>query len=337
MRHIAIAVLVAGLLAGCAVKQPEQASPAPVVAPAAGAQEAAVNLPQVAVSEADVLLQDAYRAEERKDMDSALPLYEESARKGSSKAHYELARLYAQGTFGIPKDLAVANRHLIESSRLGNDEATRVLAWQYLRGAGVEKSQIKAVELFDQAAKTSLRAQREAGMLYVNAYPQYALNDSKKGLTYLHTATQAGDPESAFYLYKTVTQMGAPTEESDAALVMAVQKGYPKALFLAGGVAMKQGKYEQASQIYLKAAMNDDAASMYEYANNVLLKKFKSNERELEACTWFAIAASKNNEASIKELVAQAGLRRMLEKKQPGRLDSMIASTKQLIRPWKAE
>jgi TPR repeat protein len=337
MRHIAIAVLVSGLLAGCAVNQPEQAPSNPVVAPVAAPQDATSNLPQVAVSEADVLLQDAYRAEERKDMESALPLYEESARKGSAKAHYELARLYAQGADGVVKDLAVANRHLIEASSMGNDEATRVLAWQYLRGAGVEKNQVKAVELFDQAAKTSLRAQREAGMLYVNAYPQYALNDSKKGLSYLHTATQAGDAESAFYLYKTVTQMGAPTDESDAALVMAVQKGYPKALFLAGSVAMKQGKYEQASQIYLKAAMNDDAASMYEYANNVLLKKFKSNERELEACTWFAIAASKNNEASINELVAQAGLRRMLEKKQPGRLDNMIASTKQLIRPWKAE
>ncbi|MEG0868861.1 MAG: hypothetical protein RSG77_17655 [Hafnia sp.] len=286
-----------------------------------------------ALSSRDVMLQDAYRAEERKDFASALALYTSAADQGSDQAHYELARIYAQSQ---PQDLVASNQHLIRASELGNAEATRVLAWQYLRGAGVEKDAVKAASLFDKAAESSVRAQREAGMLYANAFVGYPLNDNAKGLQYLRSATAAGDAEAAFYLYQNLTQSGVATPESDSAMVLAIQKEYPKALFVAGGFAMKKGKYEQASQVYLKAAMRGDADSMYAYANNVLLKRFPSSDRELEAYTWFSIAADKQHQESMNELKAQQGLKKMLERTQPGRLDNMISQTKLLIQPWQS-
>lgn len=337
MRRILTAMLIVGLMAGCSTVKQGKVDDKPIPAANVGLAVDAPETPAVAeapvVNPVDVMMRDAYKAEQRKDMDSALALYTSAGQQGNAQAHYELARIYAQGLSG-PVDLAKSNEHLTIAFGLGHAESTRVLAWQYLRGAGVQKDVEKAKQLFGKAAVTSVRAQREVGMLYVNAYSQYPLGDITMGLEYLRKAAHAQDAEAAFYLYKTIVGLGKPTDESDDALLFAVSQEYPKALFLFGQTAMNKGRYEQAGQIYLKAALLGDRDAMFEYANNVMLKRFQSLDREVEAYTWFSIAAEYKQPQAIEEMVAQKGTRNMLDRKEPGRLDRMIAGTKDLIHPW---
>lgn len=325
MQYLAAVTILVLLISGCASNSNLDEH---------GPSSNQVLIEKPVVDPVGVMLQDGYLAEQRSDYSSAEALYISAAQQGNAQAHYELARLYAKGSVGGVPDLKKCNDHLVMAMSLGHAEGTRVLAWQYMRGAGVEKNVEKAKALFAKSAEKSVRAQRELGMLYINAYTSYPLNDIQMGMNYLRKATAKNDAESAYYLYLAITKSGNPNQESDDAILVAVKQEYPKALYHFAKTAMDKGRYEQAAQIYLKAALLGDTNSMFEYANNLILDRFKVQNKELEAYTWFAIAAERRHPQAIKEMTALHGIRTMYDKNQPGRLDAFIVNTKKLINPW---
>ncbi|MDU8350432.1 hypothetical protein RYA05_00825 [Pseudomonas syringae pv. actinidiae] len=263
-------------------------------------------------------------------------LLAQAATLGSPVANYELARIYATGlnspkeSLQIPRDLAKSNLHLMAADKLGYDEATRVLAWQYLRGSGVPTDIARGQALMEKAALTSVRAKREAGLLFMGFYAP-DLQDKAKGVELLHAAYQSGNAEAAYY-YSTLA--GASNSESVAALTFSAQKGFPGALNIAGDQAVKKKDYMHASAFYMKAAMGGDPRAMYNYANNVLLGNFASTERELEAYAWFYLSAKFKNKQAPAELAALDGVKKMSDRRSPGRLDLLIQDTGKLIEPW---
>jgi hypothetical protein len=102
-----------------------------------------------------------------------------AAEQGSADAHYDLAKVYTDGKI-VPRDLNDASGHLRSSAGLGNPEALRVMAWQLVKGLDGSPDLGSGGAMMEEAAKSSVRAQREAGMLFANLY-RYHLNDVEKG------------------------------------------------------------------------------------------------------------------------------------------------------------
>lgn len=332
MRTAYLAVVLALALAGCSnmksqTEQPAQVPSAPaVLTPSASTEEL----------QAESALKASQAARARGDNREMISLLSQAAILGSAPAHYELARIYASGlsspkeSLEIPRNLESSNQHLKAADKLGYVEATRVLAWQYLRGSGIAQDIPHGKALMDRAAITSNRAKRESGMLYMGYYSPN-LNDKVKGEDLLYQAYQAGDAEAAYY-YSTLT--GVSQKKSVEALTFSAQKGFPGALNIAGNQAMTKKDYRHASAFYMKAAMGGDAAAMFNYANNVLLGNFASTERELEAYAWFHLSAQRNYAQAAEELKALAGVKKISDRRNPGRLDVLIKETNMLVEPW---
>ncbi|HLD67867.1 MAG TPA: tetratricopeptide repeat protein [Pseudomonas sp.] len=143
----------------------------------------------------------AQQAEASGDTYGLLRALEDAAEQGSPQAHYELARHYQNGD-GVARSQESALTHLSRADAMGHAEATRVLAWHYLKGMGVAQDIEYGTRLMEKAAWGSTRAQREAGLLYLNIYTPN-LNDSARGMELLKAASEAGD-SPAMALYKHV-------------------------------------------------------------------------------------------------------------------------------------
>lgn len=152
----------------------------------------------------------ARQAEASGDLPGLLQALEDAANQGSPQAHYELARHYQNG-HGVAQSQESALTHLSRADAMGHAEATRVLAWHYLKGMGVAQDIEYGSRLMEKAAWGSTRAQREAGLLYLNIYTPN-LNDSTRGMELLKAASEAGD-SPAMALYKHVFA-SAGTEQS---------------------------------------------------------------------------------------------------------------------------
>jgi hypothetical protein len=262
-----------------------------------------------------------------------MAVLKQAADLGGGSANYQMARHYIQGV-DVRQDNALAHTYLVRSDAAGYAEATRVLAWQSLRGSGTAKDIALGKQLFDKASQTSVRAKRESGLLYLGQL-QPDLKDPVKGAQLLQMAYQEGDAESAYYYSKSIRNVS----ESDArnALLFSGKAGYPKALMEVGKYAMQQGDAEYASACYMKAALAGDSEAMYQYANNVLIGKFKSPNRELVAYTWFSIANDYKQPQARGDLQALDGVRRVYDSRQPGYLAKIKTETKRMISPWGSE
>lgn len=164
-------------------------------------------------------LQLAQEAEANGDSVAMLQALQQAAEQGSAEAHYQLARHYQNGA-PTPEEQTAALTHLSFADAMGHAEATRVLAWHYLRGIGVDADIDYGTRLLEKAAWGSVRAQREAGLLYLNIYTPH-LNDSKRGLELLKAASDSGDsPAVALYKHALNTPQ-RPLAESPEAIAPA--------------------------------------------------------------------------------------------------------------------
>ncbi|MFK4136493.1 tetratricopeptide repeat protein [Pseudomonas luteola] len=265
--------------------------------------------------------------------DQGIALLEQASELGNASADYELAKHYVKGDY-VRQDDKKANFYLVRGDQRGNIEATRVLAWQNLRGSGTPKNIERGKALFDKAAQSSIRAQREAGLLYIGVFQPY-LNNPVKGASLLKSAYDQGDAVSAYYYSKAVRK--ASPQEANAALVFAGKAGYPKALLDVSRSELAKGNMAYASASMLKAAMGGDRDAMYEYANNVLLGRFPSKDREAVAYTWFSIANDYKQPKAAEEMVALEGIKNMYQTKRPGYLTLLKQQSEKMIHPWGAE
>lgn len=259
-----------------------------------------------------------------------LAVLKQAADLGSGSANYELAKLYIRGAV-VRQDNEQAHAYLMKSDAAGYAEGTRVLAWQTLRGSGTPQNVNLGQQLIEKAARSSVRAQREAGLLYLGFY-QPNLNNPGRGARLLQMAYQAGDAESAYYYSKAIRV--SSSSEAKNALLFAGKAGFPKALMDVGNYSLKSGETEFASACYLKAAFAGDADAMYTYADNVLNGRIRTQNPELVAYLWLSVANDYNHPQARRRLQSLDSVRQTYDYRKPGYLDTLKNETRRMITPW---
>jgi TPR repeat protein len=270
-------------------------------------------------------LAQAKASEKQEGWGSMIMLLEQASSEGSAKANYLLAKHYTKGDV-VPKDEARADAYLQLADSMGYSEATRVIAWNLLLDSKIDEGKT----MMERAAKTSVRAQRDLGLLYLGVYKP-DLADPATGHQYLQQSYQNGDAEAAFQLAK---QMGPQTAQGNEALRFASQHGHPKALLMQAENALKAGNPLLARESFEASAQGGNVDAMYKLANNINIGKISSSNKELEAYIWFAVAKKSGNELATEELKALAGIKQVLDKKHPGDVDQQIKDKMQSIKRW---
>ncbi|KPC17721.1 Uncharacterized protein AC499_0923 [Pseudomonas amygdali pv. lachrymans] len=164
-----------------------------------------------------------------------------------------------------------------------------------------------ALSMLEEAAQTSNKAQMQLGFMYSNlAEPK--LNDPQKGLALLEQAYQGANPDAAYFVSKLYQRSGR-TQDAQAALSFAADHGNAKAQAERARQLAVSGKNMQAGSYFLAAAKQGDVNAMYEYANGLIIQKFKgtmngrfSHPSEVEALVWFSIAAEKGDSRAAEEV-----------------------------------
>lgn len=273
--------------------------------PAAPAQSfevsAAVTGESAAVQD---MIDEANRLGSLGDVQGKASLLEQAGYSGSAKAFYDLARMYLDGS--LPTDMSQAFKFITLSHDDGFAEATRVLGMLYLRGQGVPPDESYGRMLLEKASKVSPRAAREYGQLLTNQFPPH-LNDAELGIQYLRDAADRGDRDAALSLAKELAKTG---DKAGAQLYL------KNAATEASETPRSGGLHERA--------MRGDAEAMFQYAQQVMLRRIKIPDPEFTAYCWFAVAEQLGNSQAATELSLIRGVRSISEKKQPGRLDQCI-------------
>lgn len=280
------------------------------------ASEAGSDVTVVDGAQSDYLYKASQYAREQGDATAALSYLRQAADAGSSQAHYDLARMLSTGQ-GVEKNPADASQHLEEAARLGNAEAVRVLGWMRLRGDNGPADQPGGIAMLEAAAATSVRAQRELGMLYGNFYQPH-LNDPARAAEYLSAGYQSGDVESAFFYGKLLAQEGKSLE-AVAPLTFAAEKGDKRA---ADELRALDGTGAVAAASVDPTPRPDDAEAMYEKGNAIMLNH-PGSEREAEAYAWFSLAADRGHQLAGVELKSLEGVKTMNDARDPGWLDKL--------------
>lgn len=276
---------------------PREADPLPGTAPGTTQQADAPSIepfpaPATAMRNEplDEVVEDARRLGQLGDQDGMMAKLEMAAAQGSAEAHYELAKVYADGKLNGGNRALVAD-HLQASADLGNPEALRVLAWQLLRTEDDPAGRQRGVTMMAQAAERSLRAQRELGMLYLGLYKP-DLKDAERGLDYLRAAAAGGDAEAHGQLSKALSRLGRP---ADAAIV--------------GQALQQEGAAGDTAQ--------ESAEQLYE-RGSAMLAKGGSNENQARAYALFDMAYRKGHQMAGVELRMLSGLKAEMDRREPG-------------------
>lgn len=247
------------------------------------------------------------------DSASMIGLLEQSARKGSADAHYELARIYQQGKL-LAADISQSITHLNLAMNMGHAESIRVLGWLYLTGNGVPESPEYGRKLLEKSAETSTRAMREYGLALANKREPY-LDDPALGHSYLQKAAGLGDAGAQQAL---MDFYGAPgpidVPEPDQAIS-------PDAPEVEAGPPVIENSAEGVKQ----RALSGDMEAAYLYALNVSIRKFPSPEPDFEAYCWHAAAAQRGSAQSASELRYLAGVKTDSDRTHPGRMDLCVS------------
>ncbi|UVE16439.1 hypothetical protein NVV93_12540 [Pseudomonas sp. LS44] len=247
------------------------------------------------------------------DQPGMLRLLQAAADAGNSTAHYELARIYQTGQDqtgqGVTVDLPAALSHLSLADAMGNPEATRVLAWNYLLGTGLSADVAYGTRLMEKAARRNDRALRELSLLYLNVYAP-GLNDSARGLELLQLASDAGDLQ-AERLYR---------QHQQATAAPGVAAEQPYGAELAPGLVSIADAEAHADETK-RAALSGDLQSMSRYAENVLQGQFPSLQPELESYAWFAVAAKRGSAPAAERIAALEPVRQA----NAGQIEALVA------------
>ncbi|CAM5357353.1 hypothetical protein SSTU70S_05544 [Stutzerimonas stutzeri] len=265
-------------------------------------------------------LAQAEAAERTGDHPLQLAVLNQAAELGSSDAHYQLAKLYSQG-LAVPQDHATATRHLHAAAGAGNAEAVRVIGWQMIRGDSGPADVQGGAALIEDAARSSVRAQREAGMLFANLYDIH-LNDLGKGRAYLTNAYEAGDIEAAYQLGRLLIAEGEHLE-AVAVLGFAAREGHAKAAHqlarLDAGAGLEV--YPVASLATGETPAGTDAQALYAGASRLMLNAARSEADEARAYAMFSLAAESGHAMAAAELPLLDGVLKVMSQRDPAWLD----------------
>ncbi|MBF6615512.1 MAG: sel1 repeat family protein [Candidimonas sp.] len=319
-----------GLLAGCTAKQSEPVSlpymPYSASPVTASSLEISPEKDQAAQGiTASELYESGMQFKELHDYAGMLDALMAAAELDHAQACYELARLLTDGKI-VVRDVVSARVYLERSAELGNPEALRVLAWNYMRGEYGQVDLALGTALMSQSAASSVRAQRELGMLYANIY-QPNLNDPVQAERFLRLAAQASDAEAAYNLGRLKQASG---EFLDAVTWYEAAKthGHPKAS--AALAALSEGRGEQTPLPQLvqqpteplesvEQALDGDA--LYRQASAILLKGHRTLEQESRAYALLSLASDMGHEAALQELAFVQGVKTLMDRKNPNWLE----------------
>lgn len=272
-------------------------------------------------------LEEARRVGAQGDTGTMIELMEQSAYMGNDDALYELARIFHNGV-GVPKDITRAIGYLTTADGRGHLEATRVLAWDYLLGNGVQADRQYAEQLFEKASTGSQRAKREYGMLLADLAPP-GLHNLDKGISLLTEASAMGDSEATFLLSQALDKKGdiagaANVRELAGARSFLQQVDKPK-------LTVQGVKAEVKAERLKTQALSGDRQAMYDLALGLLLRKYPSIDGEFDAYCWLSVAKDLGHPGSAQELKSIQGVRAEADAVTPGRMDQCIADLHQAI------
>jgi|GEM_PF-2848908 len=278
-----------------------------------------VPLNQEVVDSASILESQALAlALSQRDPALKVKYLEETAAKGSGKAHYELAKYYT-GT--KPANLKLAREHVEAAASLNDPEASRVIGWMMIRGeGGYAQNLIGGVAVMEVGVTSSVRTQRELGMLYCNLYSDYKLNDSAKGEAYLLQAFNAGDVLAAAALGKFYVQQGRQID-AVAPLAFAAERDDRQAAKLLSTLNSEPVQTETpALQVAQDSGPTGEA--YYQRGVDIMLHKHSPSD-EARAYALFDLAADMGHNLARAELAAISGVKQIMDKQQgPGWLDA---------------
>lgn len=319
MRILASTFLLSSLLlTGCAINSPYQPSP----------EE------QANITKQNELLAQAEQAPSAQAKISSLVLASEY---GSSKAYYDLAKIYATDKL-VQRDSALSNEYLSRADKMGNTDATIMLAWNTMYGVRTEKNEQQGIDLMKKAAKTDVRAKREMGLMYGNLRHPF-LNKESRGLDYLTEAYQDGnDIEAAYYAFILSSKMGKE-KQAEQALKVAAQRGQPKALLAVGRDSLTRGQYMIARDSFLKSALNNDSEAMFELGKGIAEGIFPPTQtvqgisKEAEAYAWLSESALQKH-LQAKEALDKLTTQITFDDNMKAQIGKVTVSIKEQIKPW---
>jgi hypothetical protein len=197
------------------------------------------------------------------------------------------------------------------------------MAWQLVKGLNGSADLASGGATMEEAAKSSVRAQREAGMLFANLY-QYHLNDVEKGEALLTRAYEAGDEESAYQLGKLLH-----SEDDDLsavpALSVAAQKGNEKARQLLTQID-GAGAPQPASAAPSDGAGGVSAEAIFDRANAIMLRPQRSLEQEAHAYALYSLAQDMGYQLATTELQALRGVKTLMDRRNSAWLETEKSS-----------
>jgi TPR repeat protein len=241
--------------------------------------------------------------------DLRLAYLEKAAEAGSATAHYDIAKIYTEGKVR-PRNLPLAQDHLQASASLGDPEATRVLGWQMVRGDNGPQNLNGGAALMEVGAQTSVRAQRELGMLYADLYDGYRFGEIAKGEMYLVQAYKSGDVPAAVALGRLYIRQGRQIEAVDP-LTFANEHGEKSANTMLRELGLEVGSVSTSS---VAAANNDEGSGekFYLQANAIMLSKHDA-EDEGRSYALYSMAADRGYNLAKVEMAAIEGVKIQLD------------------------
>lgn len=238
---------------------------------------------------------------------------------GDAQAFYELARMYQDGQ--LPKDETAMVGYLTQAQSMGSVEASRVLGHLYVLGHGVPSDAKYGRQLLAEAAKTSIRAAREYGLMLTNQRQPY-LNDIELGLSYLQSAASRGDADAAHALAMAFQEAG---RDADAlvALANAETLGDSGAVQVSGG---STGAATTSRPLTIKErAMRGDPSAAFDFAQQVLIRKIPTSDPMFTGYCWLSVAEKLGHPKAKSELSLIQGVRYTSDRDHPGRMDQCIS------------
>jgi len=152
------------------------------------------ELPAQAAPTAQIALQNAKDAYQRKDYPQAADWFRKAAELGDAKGQFNLGLFYSEGK-GVAQDYAQAAQWFRKAADQGLAQAQNNLGFLYQQGQGVAKDPALAAQWFRKAAEQGFpQAQKNLGLAYRDGLG-VSKNPTQAGL-WLGKAAAQGDAEA---------------------------------------------------------------------------------------------------------------------------------------------
>ena len=160
----------------------------------AGCTEPVKEAPQQPMPTAQMAMQNAKDAYQRKDYKQAAEWFRIAAKQGDVKGQYNLGLFYNEG-MGVPQDYNQAAEWFHKAAEQGLAQAQNNLGFLYQQGQGVPKDPEQAVFWFRKAAEQGYaQAQKNLGLAYRDGLG--VKKDPAQAKLWLGKAAAQGDAEA---------------------------------------------------------------------------------------------------------------------------------------------